>query len=116
MQPPAFQASSFNCPHCGALAQMVWHQLLRSTSSQQIVEPIWFSICLACARRAIWYRPTGMQVPNAAFMVYPPEHEGPLPSPDMPEGARRDYEEARAVLPLSARSAAALLRLAIRRV
>lgn len=45
-------------------------------------------------------------------MVYPNQSVAPLPSEDMPEDIRRDYEEARAVVNSSPRAAAALLRLA----
>jgi hypothetical protein len=40
----------------------------------------------------------------------------PMPHPDMPESIREDYEEARGVFLTSARSAAALLRLAIQKL
>jgi hypothetical protein len=49
-------------------------------------------------------------------MIYPTSGAAPLPNPDMPEDVRQDYEEARSVLNISPRAAAALLRLAVQRL
>ena len=49
-------------------------------------------------------------------MVWPVVGAAPLPNPDTPEDIRRDYEEARTILDLSPRGAAALLRLAVQKL
>lgn len=49
-------------------------------------------------------------------MVHPLIQSGPLPNPDLPEDIKRDYEEARSIVSLSPRGAAALLRLAIEKL
>jgi hypothetical protein len=49
-------------------------------------------------------------------MIYPSGGAAPLPSPDMPEDVKQDYEEARSILSISPRAAAALLRLAVQRL
>lgn len=49
-------------------------------------------------------------------LVFPATSQAPDPNTDLPADVRRDYDEAAAVLPHSARAAAALLRLAVQRI
>jgi hypothetical protein len=65
------------------------------------------SRCFNCDGVAIWVFDQ---------MLWPRVGFAPLPNPDMPDDVRRDYEEASTVLGVSARSAAALLRLAIQKL
>lgn len=68
---------------------------------------VWFSRCYNCDQVAIW-------VYNR--MIYPLRGEAPPANPDMPEDIRRDYDEASAILDISPRGAAALIRFAIDRL
>lgn len=72
-----------------------------------IVENLSLSRCYTCDKLAIW-------VHNA--VVFPPTRHGAAPNKDLPEEIRHDYEEARSVLNLSPRGAAALLRLCIQKL
>jgi hypothetical protein len=67
----------------------------------------WISICFNCKRIAIWAHDR---------LVFPPMKTGPLPNADLPLEIRRDVEEARGIVELSPRGAAALLRLAIQKL
>ncbi len=49
-------------------------------------------------------------------MIYPTGSIAPLPSEDMPEDVKADFNEARAIVQASPRAAAALLRLALQKL
>ena len=68
---------------------------------------IWMSKCFNCQKIAVWL---------ADRMIYPEHSEAPPANADLPEDIRRDYDEARAILALSPRGAAALIRLAIQKL
>lgn len=67
----------------------------------------WISTCFNCKRIGIW-----------AYnrLVFPVMKTGPLPNADLPPEIRSDIEEARGIVELSPRGAAALLRLAIQKL
>ena|SRR5713226_676850 len=65
------------------------------------------SQCYNCAKIAIWVYDR---------LLYPAERQGALPSPDLPEDVLHDYEEARSIVNLSPRGAAALLRLCVQKL
>jgi hypothetical protein len=65
------------------------------------------SRCFNCNKIAVWVYDK---------LLFPPELHGEEPNADLPDDALRDYEEARAILNLSPRGAAALLRLAIQKL
>ena len=65
------------------------------------------SLCPHCGEIAVWV---------ADKLVYPNSGLAPSPNPDLPDNIKRDYEEAGAILNLSPRGAAALLRLCIQKL
>ena len=65
------------------------------------------SRCFNCEKVAIWIYDR---------LVYPSAGHAPPANPDMPEDIRRDYDEASAILELSPRGAAALIRLGIQKL
>lgn len=65
------------------------------------------SQCYNCNKIAVWIHDK---------LLFPPEKAGPSPNLDIPEDIIGDYEEARSILNLSPRGAAALLRLAIQKL
>ncbi len=72
-----------------------------------ILENVFVSRCYTCEALAIWLHDR---------LLYPHMVTGPSPNPDLSEEVRRDYMEAREILNLSPRGAAALLRLAVEKI
>ncbi len=77
------------------------------TSSLQPIHNVWASRCSHCQELAVWVNKK---------MVYPSATLGIRPNQDLPDDIKSIFEEARQVAPISARSAAALLRLCIERL
>ena len=70
-------------------------------------ENLFISKCFNCERLAVWAHDT---------LLYPASKLGAAPCADLPADVLRDYEEARTILDLSPRGAAALLRLAVQKL
>ena len=113
---PGFEKDAFICPFCGVYAHQKWYScypenLIRTSN------PLWdydkgssrlcISVCSHCNRASIWFDEK---------KIFPLSSSAPLPSPDMPEEIKKDYMEARNIVDLSPRSAAALLRLALEKL
>lgn len=112
---PEFQAKSFSCPYCGALAQMVWVHLVERIMFPQSGfkdTPIHYSQCCACNQRGLWVSVRQ----GTGSLILPSRTSAPMAHPDLPESCRGDYDEAREISTLSPRGAAALLRLCIQKL
>jgi Domain of unknown function (DUF4145) len=109
--PPAFKSDGFNCPYCRAFASQMWLLLQNKFAGNDpfhnSVGSYWLSRCNRCNKIAVWHDGV-MLIPN--IVTAEPPH------PEMPEGIKADFEEARAVLQKSPRSAAALLRLCVQKL
>jgi hypothetical protein len=108
---PEHQLAAFNCPHCGAYANMLWFKptdkTLRSVP-QGNMKDTEAAKCTACLNFSHW-------VNN--IMVYPIfETQVDDPNDDLPEKVKVDYTEAASIVASSPRGAAALLRLAIQKL
>ncbi len=137
---PSFGENSFSCPHCGAFAGHNWFNVYVTNdyagaqarkfaisflkSGEIRLEPVpenqhpnvhflaagpnlHLSQCQACHQFGIW---VGIDLVWPPATMAPPAHE------DMPEILKTDFEEARTILALSPRGAAALLRLCIQKL
>jgi len=65
------------------------------------------SKCFECKKIAVWIHEN---------LIHPPTRTGSPPNQDMPEDIIKDFEEARSILALSPRGAAALLRLCVQKL
>ncbi len=71
------------------------------------VNNLFLSQCYNCKKIAVWVHES---------LVFPSQKLGAAPNPDLPESILHDFEEARSILNLSPRGAAALLRLCIQKL
>ena len=115
---PSLNLASFTCPNCGVLSEHTWAQSI--TVSYDVVEangqtynrnyiiPQFLSArCNHCKKHSYWI---------ADKMMYPMTGIVELPNIDMPNDVREDYNEARQIVNISPRGAAALLRLALQKL
>jgi hypothetical protein len=116
--PPGFDIPAFNCPNCGAFAKQTWTLAIRWPSYYQqsaainvgpgnFIASFKVAQCDNCSNHSFWLK---------GQMIYPYSGTAPLPNVDMPDDVRQDYEEARSIVEISPRGAAALLRLSIQRL
>lgn len=68
---------------------------------------LFISECFNCKKIAVWVHEK---------LIFPPHRSAASPNPDLPQDIIRDFEEARSILDLSPRGAAALLRLCIQKL
>jgi len=117
--PPEYRKEAFHCPHCGVYSRQEWG-IAPSFSKLDLkmdmvvgnlisagVSGIVVSVCEHCGEPTIWYN---------GSMIYPLTSIAPLPSDDMPEELKDDFNEARDIVSISPRGAAALLRLVLQKL
>ncbi|HFK2230407.1 DUF4145 domain-containing protein [Pseudomonas aeruginosa] len=106
---PALHLKAFTCPFCETYASMEWKSIYLERYPSYAKMPFSQCECLSCERPSLWNESTER-------MVAPSLVSAPLPTPDLPEECRTDFEEARQILAASPRGAAALLRLCIQKL
>ena len=105
---PANNLDAFNCPHCDAYAHQSWVEpKIFMTGGSKLVPNLVLTFCNRCNQYAIWFK---------RDMIYPLSSMAPLAVDDMPDEVKCDFLEARSIVMLSPRSAAALLRLALQKL
>ncbi|WP_028665909.1 DUF4145 domain-containing protein [Runella zeae] len=115
---PVFKKKSFHCPNCGVLSEQTWSKEIRTY--YQYVKPNGDLVggnydltnyqsakCSHCEEISIWL---------GGKMVYPLSGLVEMPNPDLPDDIKNDYNEAKDIVSISPRGAAALLRLAVQKL
>ena len=103
---PKYQAGAFNCLYCQAYAHQKWFPLfLCKGGFEELTSSV--SECSRCNQRSYWIKEK---------LAHPPQCSAPFAVKDMPEAVREYYNEAREVSVASPRAAAALLRLAAKKL
>ncbi|MFA5012268.1 MAG: DUF4145 domain-containing protein [Ignavibacteria bacterium] len=115
---PALSQRSFHCPFCGVLAEQTWSSSIKCNYSTTLPngQPSTFEYylnntstakCRHCSQVSFW-------INNK--MVYPLTGNVEIANPDLPDDIKKDYNEAKDIVNISPRGAAALLRLAVQKL
>jgi beta-galactosidase beta subunit len=115
---PAIRQPSFHCPHCGVLAEQTWSanihcsyegRLANGTrgNTSYALQNTMTAKCSHCQQTSFWV---------AEKMVYPLTGNVEMANPDLPDDIKNDYNEAKDIVNVSPRGAAALLRLAVQKL
>lgn len=118
--PPTYAYPAFDCPYCRTRAQQTWIKAnnyitvstylsgkelkLNNTGLPTLGYDLAISRCQVCGEIIIWYK---------GNIIYPDTSTVPAPNEMMPEKVKEIYMEAASIFNKSAKSAAALLRLAL---
>ncbi len=106
---PVFRQKAFHCPICNVYANQDWYPAyygFRELGLNQI-EILQIALCAHCGHFSFWLN---------GNLVYPKKITAPLAHRDMPETVVGYYNEAREISTSSPRSAAALLRIAAKKL
>ncbi len=115
---PTFNQKSFHCPNCGVLAEQTWTKSVGGSyiqtqpNGQQVVTQYTLTDyqvakCTHCRKFSIWL---------VDKMVYPLSGTVEMANTDLPDDIKSDYNEAKDIVNISPRGAAALLRLAVQKL
>jgi hypothetical protein len=115
---PILGQKSFNCPNCGVFSEQTWSENIHchytGRKPNGLIENSIFHLnnfliakCRHCELPSIWL---------SDKMVYPLSGSIEMANQDLPEDIMKDYNEAKDIVNISPRGAAALLRLALQKL
>ena len=105
---PGHWKIAFHCPRCNVHANQRWYRtFIHESGKSSEIGALKVAYCSHCAKFSFWID---------GRLVYPRQITAPLAHGDMPESVLEYYNEAREVSVSSPRAAAALLRLAAKKL
>ena len=107
---PEYRKSAFHCPACNVYANQDWdeyHFVNKTGVLSDLGSVLNIAYCTHCSEHSFWVKEK---------LVYPAKITAPLAHKDMPETVAEYYNEAREVSVSSSRAAAALLRIAAKKL
>ena len=111
---PEFHKEAFHCPACNVYANQTWsigvdavQRGAFQSGSFEVSGALWVARCAHCSKNSFW---------TNGELIYPPKITAPLAHKEMPETVAEYYNEAREVSVSSSRAAAALLRIAAKKL
>ncbi|MGY8810562.1 MAG: DUF4145 domain-containing protein [Pseudomonadales bacterium] len=104
---PEFRKEEFNCPYCGVYASQSWADCTYALWQTRYNTDLTISRCAHCNKVAYW---------NEQRMLIPSTGSVELPASDMPDSCKKIFIEARDVVGVSPKGAAALLRLCLQQL
>lgn len=109
---PRFHGKEFDCPQCLNLAPHHW----KSVRGAEELGWLESSECSRCGYRMMWQAQFTKTLRCCGEIVHPIPMIGPPPPDSLPNDAKRDYEEARAVAARFPHAAQVLLQQVLRRL
>ena len=115
---PIINQKSFHCPNCGVLSEQIWSNHIKchytyfqangvQTSTDYRLTNFQTAKCSHCGEFSIWLD---------IKMIYPLSGTVEMANADLPDDIKNDYNEAKNIVNISPRGAAALLRLAVQKL
>jgi len=115
---PTLGQRSFHCPHCGVFAMQQWSDNIHCYYFERLpngetehrsydLPNTWTAKCGHCELFSLWTNDK---------MVFPLTGNVEQANPDLPQDVLMDYNEAKDIVNISPRGAAALLRLALQKL
>ena len=108
--PAVYGVDIFTCPYCAVYTKHEWLKMAGIRTAPYTMNEntdMKISVCAHCKELAYWYK---------GDLIIPSFSDVELPTPDMPEDCKSDYMEARSIVNLSPKGAAALLRLCLQKL
>jgi len=115
---PSVGTNSFHCPNCGVLSEQTWSSQIRCSYTRKLpngvnentsfaLKDTFIAKCTHCEQVSIWINQK---------MSYPLTGNVEMANADLPDDIKKDYDEAKNIVNISPRGAAALLRLAVQKL
>lgn len=115
---PILDLKSFHCPNCGVFSEQFWSESVMgkytdykpngiSFTDQFYLRNYKVAKCSHCEEFSIW---------KEEKMIFPLSGTVEMANSDLPEDIKNDYNEAKDIVNISPRGAAALLRLAVQKL